>query len=181
MPNNSYIISWVKSVEEVKLHGSPHRLLRRPPRRRRNDRKIRPIFPLQVHVVSLLLPFLPFVLSTFPSVSVLIWQQALPTLTAFVAPLYITTTSPRALKWLLSEYHTCLRTWNIAKTFISCFYNRIDPVFHAVNLARGIFNVGYLNQEWSDIQLTFFASGLKSHRREYSPSQTISMMTWCWT
>ncbi|OXG45507.1 hypothetical protein C359_00192 [Cryptococcus neoformans Bt120] len=40
----------------------------------------------------------------------------------------------------------------------------IDPVFHAVNLARGIFNVGYLNQEWSDIQLTFFASGLKSHR-----------------
>ncbi|WVQ78754.1 hypothetical protein IAT38_000841 [Cryptococcus sp. DSM 104549] len=40
----------------------------------------------------------------------------------------------------------------------------VDPVFHAVNLARGIFNVGYLNQEWSDVQLTFFASGLKAHR-----------------
>ncbi|WVQ74493.1 hypothetical protein IAR50_004094 [Cryptococcus sp. DSM 104548] len=42
--------------------------------------------------------------------------------------------------------------------------NEIDPVFHAVSLARGIFNVGYLNQEWSDIQLVFFQSGLKAHR-----------------
>ncbi|ODN97352.1 hypothetical protein L198_03915 [Cryptococcus wingfieldii CBS 7118] len=42
--------------------------------------------------------------------------------------------------------------------------NEIDPIFHAVSLARGIFNVGYINQEWSDVHLVFFASGLKAHR-----------------
>ena len=35
---------------------------------------------------------------------------------------------------------------------------------HAVNLTNYIFNVGYMGQQWADVQLTFFETGLKLHR-----------------
>nr|ODN85210.1 hypothetical protein L203_05162 [Cryptococcus depauperatus CBS 7841] len=69
------------------------------------------------------------------------------------APPWCTAAMLKALKWQLSK---------------------IDPVFHAVDLARGIFNVGYLNQEWSDLHLTFFSSGLKGHRLILSRSPYLS-------
>ncbi|WVQ62721.1 uncharacterized protein L199_000869 [Kwoniella botswanensis] len=42
----------------------------------------------------------------------------------------------------------------------------IDPVTynHSMNLTNWIFNVGYLHQDWADVHLTFFQSGLKAHR-----------------
>ncbi|WRT65547.1 uncharacterized protein IL334_002492 [Kwoniella shivajii] len=41
---------------------------------------------------------------------------------------------------------------------------RVDPTYHAINLSNWAFNVGYLHQDWTDINLTFFQSGLKAHR-----------------
>ncbi|WWC87728.1 uncharacterized protein L201_002620 [Kwoniella dendrophila CBS 6074] len=35
---------------------------------------------------------------------------------------------------------------------------------HAINLTNWIFNVGYLHQDWADVHITFFQSGLKAHR-----------------
>ncbi|WWC60145.1 uncharacterized protein I303_102709 [Kwoniella dejecticola CBS 10117] len=35
---------------------------------------------------------------------------------------------------------------------------------HAINSTNWIFNVGYLHQDWADVHLTFFQSGLKAHR-----------------
>jgi hypothetical protein len=37
---------------------------------------------------------------------------------------------------------------------------------HAVNLTNYIFNVGYMGQQWADVQLTFFETALKLHRSE---------------
>lgn len=37
---------------------------------------------------------------------------------------------------------------------------------HAVGLADFIFNVGYLGQNWADIHVTFFDTGVKLHRSE---------------
>ncbi|WWD16618.1 hypothetical protein CI109_101047 [Kwoniella shandongensis] len=41
---------------------------------------------------------------------------------------------------------------------------QVDPTIHALNLSSWIYHVGYSNQDWADIQLTFFGSGLKAHR-----------------
>ncbi|WWC68782.1 uncharacterized protein I206_102717 [Kwoniella pini CBS 10737] len=35
---------------------------------------------------------------------------------------------------------------------------------HAINSTNWIYNVGYLHQDWADVNLTFFQSGLKAHR-----------------
>ncbi|WVW79984.1 hypothetical protein I302_101957 [Kwoniella bestiolae CBS 10118] len=42
----------------------------------------------------------------------------------------------------------------------------VDPVTynHSMNLTNWIFNVGYLHQDWADVHVTFFQSGLKAHR-----------------
>lgn len=46
--------------------------------------------------------------------------------------------------------------------------NRAETTQHAVGLADFIFNVGYLGQNWADIQVTFFNTGIKLHRSELS-------------
>ena len=44
--------------------------------------------------------------------------------------------------------------------------NRVEITNHAVGLADFIFNVGYMGQNWADIQVTFFDTGVKLHRSE---------------
>ncbi|WVR03956.1 hypothetical protein IAU60_000955 [Kwoniella sp. DSM 27419] len=39
-----------------------------------------------------------------------------------------------------------------------------DATYHAMSHASWNFNVGYLHQDWADVHLTFFNSGLKAHR-----------------
>lgn len=39
-----------------------------------------------------------------------------------------------------------------------------DPSYHALGLSSYIFNVGYMSQEWTDIQVVFFDQPLKLHR-----------------
>ncbi|KAK8861461.1 hypothetical protein IAR55_002281 [Kwoniella newhampshirensis] len=42
--------------------------------------------------------------------------------------------------------------------------SHVDPAVHALGLSSWIFHVGYSNQDWADIELTFFDGGLKAHR-----------------
>jgi len=35
---------------------------------------------------------------------------------------------------------------------------------HSLGLADFIFNVGYLGQNWADIHISFFDTGIKAHR-----------------
>ena len=44
---------------------------------------------------------------------------------------------------------------------------------HAVALTNYIFNVGYMGQQWADVQLTFFETALKLHRSELRAAQSV--------
>lgn len=44
--------------------------------------------------------------------------------------------------------------------------NRSQPQIHALHFTEYVFNVGYLQQRWADVQLTFFSDALKLHRSE---------------
>lgn len=46
---------------------------------------------------------------------------------------------------------------------------------HSVALTNYIFNVGYMGQNWADVQLTFFNDALKLHRSE---SESCRLITW---
>jgi len=41
-----------------------------------------------------------------------------------------------------------------------------DPSYHAIGLSSYIFNAGYMNQQWTDVQILFFDAGIKLHRGE---------------
>ena len=36
--------------------------------------------------------------------------------------------------------------------------------YHALGLSSYIFNTGYMNQQWTDVQILFFDAGIKLHR-----------------
>jgi len=38
--------------------------------------------------------------------------------------------------------------------------------YHALGLSSYIFNAGYMNQQWTDVQILFFDAGIKLHRSE---------------
>lgn len=44
--------------------------------------------------------------------------------------------------------------------------NDSDPSYHAIGLSSYIFNAGYMNQQWTDVQILFFDAGIKLHRGE---------------
>jgi len=39
-----------------------------------------------------------------------------------------------------------------------------DPTYHALGLSSYLFNAGYMNQQWTDVQIIFFDQSLELHR-----------------
>jgi hypothetical protein len=69
-------------------------------------------------------------------------------------------------KMAASEYaHSQLITDNVADDID---YSS-DPSLHALSLTRYIFDLGYMNSQWSDVHFTFFDTGANLHRRKLDP------------
>lgn len=49
---------------------------------------------------------------------------------------------------------------------VVCMADVSDPSYHALGFSNYIFNAGYMNQQWTDVQILFFDTSIKLHRSE---------------
>jgi hypothetical protein len=60
-----------------------------------------------------------------------------------------------------------LKGESIVEDRADCRQRATPDVNHALGLADFMYNVGYLGQNWTDVHLSFFDTGIKLHRSKW--------------